>query len=103
MSIAFWSWTTVGTPYLHHRGRRALDPVNLLSMTAGLLLLPWLKPPTLVMFLAQACGRLSRGQQAQVSLALAMAPDPELLILDDPTLGLSAGLPGHLQSHRHGR
>src|SRR3954467_7905574 len=32
--------------------------------------------------------RLSRGQQAQVSLALALAPDPELLILDDPTLGL---------------
>jgi ABC-2 type transport system ATP-binding protein len=36
----------------------------------------------------QKCGRLSRGQQAQVSLALAMAPDPELLILDDPTLGI---------------
>jgi len=33
-------------------------------------------------------GRLSRGQRAQVSLALAVAPDPELLILDDPTLGL---------------
>jgi ABC-2 type transport system ATP-binding protein len=31
-------------------------------------------------------GRLSNGQRAQVSLAL--APDPELLILDDPTLGL---------------
>jgi ABC-2 type transport system ATP-binding protein len=33
-------------------------------------------------------GRLSNGQRAQVSLALALAPDPELLILDDPTLGL---------------
>ena len=32
--------------------------------------------------------RLSNGQRAQVSLALAIAPDPELLILDDPTLGL---------------
>src|SRR5262245_33714248 len=32
--------------------------------------------------------RLSRGQQAQVSLALAVASDPELLVLDDPTLGL---------------
>jgi ABC-2 type transport system ATP-binding protein len=32
--------------------------------------------------------RLSNGQRAQVSLALAVAPDPELLILDDPTLGL---------------
>ena len=32
--------------------------------------------------------RLSKGQQAQVSLALALAPEPEVLILDDPTLGL---------------
>jgi len=32
--------------------------------------------------------RLSRGQQAQVSLVLAVAPDPELLVLDDPTLGM---------------
>jgi ABC-2 type transport system ATP-binding protein len=31
---------------------------------------------------------LSCGQRAQVSLALAVAPEPELLILDDPTLGL---------------
>ncbi len=32
--------------------------------------------------------RLSNGQRAQVSLALAVAQEPELLILDDPTLGL---------------
>ncbi len=32
--------------------------------------------------------RLSKGQQAQVSLMLAVATEPELLILDDPTLGL---------------
>ncbi len=32
--------------------------------------------------------RLSHGQRAQVSLALCVASDPELLILDDPTLGL---------------
>jgi ABC-2 type transport system ATP-binding protein len=32
--------------------------------------------------------RLSNGQRAQVSLALVVAADPELLILDDPTLGL---------------
>jgi ABC-2 type transport system ATP-binding protein len=37
-------------------------------------------------------GKLSRGQRAQVSLALAVAPDPELLILDDPTLGLDANV-----------
>ncbi len=31
---------------------------------------------------------LSRGQRAGLSLALTLAPDPELLILDDPALGL---------------
>ncbi len=33
-------------------------------------------------------GRLSRGQQTQVALALALGARPDLLILDDPTLGL---------------
>jgi ABC-2 type transport system ATP-binding protein len=37
-------------------------------------------------------GRLSKGQRAQVSLTLAIAPDPELLILDDPTLGLDTNV-----------
>jgi ABC-2 type transport system ATP-binding protein len=37
-------------------------------------------------------GQLSKGQRAQVSLALAIAPDPELLILDDPTLGLDTNV-----------
>ena len=33
-------------------------------------------------------GDLSKGQKKQVTLALALATSPELLILDDPTLGL---------------
>ena len=33
-------------------------------------------------------GRLSKGQKNMVLLALALAPRPELLVLDDPTLGL---------------
>jgi len=33
-------------------------------------------------------GELSKGERKQVSLALALAPSPELLVLDDPTLGL---------------
>jgi len=33
-------------------------------------------------------GTLSKGQKKQVSLALALAISPELLVLDDPTLGL---------------
>ena len=35
-------------------------------------------------------GSLSKGQRALVALALALASSPELLILDDPTLGLDA-------------
>ena len=35
-------------------------------------------------------GRLSKGQKAQVQLALALGHSPELLVLDDPTLGLDA-------------
>lgn len=35
-----------------------------------------------------AFGQLSRGQRCQVTLSLALAPAPDLLILDDPTLGL---------------
>src|SRR5437667_8790708 len=33
-------------------------------------------------------GYLSKGQYAKVALALALAPDPEVLILDEPTSGL---------------
>jgi len=33
-------------------------------------------------------GKLSKGQKGIVMLALALAPSPELLVLDDPTLGL---------------
>ncbi|MHC4418722.1 MAG: ABC transporter ATP-binding protein [Planctomycetota bacterium] len=34
----------------------------------------------------------SNGERAQVSLALALAPNPELLIMDDPTLGLDTAI-----------
>ena len=33
-------------------------------------------------------GRLSKGQKGLTQLSLALAPSPELLLLDDPTLGL---------------
>ncbi len=37
---------------------------------------------------SQRVKNLSRGQRAQVALALALAPSPELVILDDPAMGL---------------
>ena len=37
---------------------------------------------------ASRFGQLSKGQKKQVSLALALAMTPDVLILDDPTLGL---------------
>ena len=40
----------------------------------------------------QKIKHLSNGQRAQVSLALTMAPNPELLIMDDPTLGLDVAI-----------
>ncbi len=33
-------------------------------------------------------GRLSRGERAGLSLAITLAPEPELLVLDDPAIGL---------------
>lgn len=38
--------------------------------------------------LGVAFGKLSKGQRGQVLLSLALAHSPELLVLDDPTLGL---------------
>ena len=35
-------------------------------------------------------GRLSKGQKSEVMLAVALGHEPELLVLDDPTLGLDA-------------
>ncbi|MBN2590843.1 MAG: ABC transporter ATP-binding protein [Sedimentisphaerales bacterium] len=40
----------------------------------------------------QKVKHLSNGQRAQVSLALALAPHPEILVMDDPTLGLDPAI-----------
>lgn len=39
-------------------------------------------------YMDRVCGQLSGGQRSRVSLAVALLPHPELMILDEPTVGL---------------
>ena len=73
-----YRWMTIGETV---RFTRAFSPTWSDALLGQILDHFWLSPRARIR-------RLSGGERAQVSLALAVAADPELLILDDPTLGL---------------
>jgi branched-chain amino acid transport system ATP-binding protein len=75
--------------YLSHRGRgwNLITPVDRLYREESLALLDAVG---LLDKAGEVSGFLSHGNQKQLELALALALEPEILLLDEPTAGMSA-------------
>jgi branched-chain amino acid transport system ATP-binding protein len=82
-------YDNIQAAYLSHRGRgwNLYTPVQRLYRDETLALL---ESVGLMDKAAQVSGFLSHGNQKQLELGLALALEPEILLLDEPTAGMSA-------------
>ena len=78
-SFRFWR-TARREPQLRHPAREALDRIGLLDRRAVL------------------AGALAHGEQRQLELAMVLATEPSLLLLDEPAAGMGATETAHMVS-----
>lgn len=93
------------------QGNRVFDELSVLeNLEIGGLYLPkkkfqqelekiWALFPELQERKKQNAGKLSGGEKQMLALGRALIPDPSLLLMDEPSLGLSPRLTKHMMTH----